>query len=110
MPEPDEQTPKQKHKTELAGLEQLWKDRQINFRELRTLVNRAITAYQMLHETTSDQTLTNPIYIRNVPCGVCKGKVTARRITNGYIIKCDCSEVFNDDFHAENNKLWKRRD
>jgi len=105
-----ERTPKQIHKDALAGIEALWKSRQIKFGEFRGLVSRADMIYEMNIVDASDEKLTNPVYVRNVACGVCKGKVTARRIINGWIIKCDCGEVFNSDFHAENNKLWKRRD
>jgi len=60
-------------------------------------------------KATPDGRLTNPEYIRNSHCGVCKGNVTARRIMNGWIIKCDCSETFTKEFSPPNNKIWKRR-
>jgi len=103
-------TPKQIHKDSLASIEKLWKAGEIKFGEFRGLVSHADMIYEMNKVDASDKKITNPVYVRNVACGVCKGKVTAKRITNGWIIKCDCSEVFNADFHAEDNKLWKRRD
>ena len=106
---PDERTLKQKHKAALAAIEKLWKSREINFGEARNLIAHADTAYELAKVHASDEKLINPVYVRNVACGVCKGKVTARRIINGWIITCDCGEVFNSDFHAEDNKLWKRR-
>lgn len=63
----------------------------------------------MPSERTPNGALTNPEYVRNAACGVCKGKVTARRIMNGWIIKCDCSEVFTKEFSPPNSKIWRRR-
>lgn len=107
---PKERTPKQKHKDALAGIEALWKSGQITFGDTRNLIARADMVFEMNKVDASDEKVTNPVYVRSVACGVCKGIVTVRRIINGWIITCDCGEVFNSDFHAENNKLWKRRD
>jgi len=63
----------------------------------------------MPKKRTPDGALTNPEYIRNAACGVCKGHVTARRIMNGWIIKCNCSETYTKEFAAPNSKIWKRR-
>ena len=105
-----EKTPKQIHKAALKGIETLWKSGQITFGDTRGLIARADMVYEMNKVDASDEKLTNPVYVRRVACGVCKGEVTSRRIMNGWIIKCECSEVFNADFHAEDNKLWTRRD
>ena len=106
---PNERTPKEKHKAEVTKANNLYIAGKINYGEFHTLIARANMVYELNKVDASDKKLTNPVYVRNVACGVCKGRVTARRIINGWIITCDCGEVFNSDFHAEDNKLWKRR-
>lgn len=64
----------------------------------------------MPDERLPDNKSTNPQYVRNWPCAVCKEIVTARRIINGWIIKCECGEVHRSGFETPNNKLWTRRD